>query len=329
MRGFQRAWPEVEGLIHTKSPAVYASTENEMAEAYARLVSSPPDLARGEALVSGMRQQLAPFVANATYGLLDATVIMLREGLEALLVIAALVAFVRRAGRPDQERWIWSGSAAGVLVSVVVAFAAQSLFSQASAAVGRELVEGIVGLVAAAMLFYVSFWLHQKSKLGVWQQYIRERSSAALASNSVLSMAVIAFLAVFREGAETVMFYLGIAPSISTADLLGGIGLGVGILLVLGIAFMVLGLRVPLRPFFLASSILIYYLGFKFVGSGIHALQVAGALPATPAPLPANEILGLFPTWQTFIPQLALLLVAMGIAAYSMWPRARAARVTA
>jgi high-affinity iron transporter len=319
LRGFQRAWPEVEGLVRAKSPAVYAGTENAMAEAQARLGSTPPDPGRAHDLIATIRSQLAPLAEESvSYGVFDATIIMLREGLEALLVIAALLAFLQKAGRPEQQRWIWSGGLAGVALSVAVAFGAQAAFSRAGAALGSELVEGLTGLVGAAMLFYVSYWLHQKSRLGAWQRYIRERSGSALARNSVLSLAMIAFLAVFREGAKTVLFYLGIAPSIPLGDLLAGIGLGTGLLLVIGIALLALGLRLPLRPFFQASSLLIYYLGFKFVGTGIHALQVAGVLPATPAPLPANEVLGLFPTWQTVLPQLVLLVVALVIAAYSL-----------
>src|SRR5439155_16697323 len=207
-------------------------------------------------------------------------------------------AVLKKAGRPDQQPSTWSGSVDGVLLSIVVALSAQAGFSRAEAAIGRELLEGFVGLLAAATLFYVSYWLHQKSRMGAWQRYIHERSGAALARNSVLSLAMIAFLAVFREGAETVMFYVGIAPSIALGDLLAGIGLGTGLLLAVGVALLTLGLRLPLRPFFLASSLLIYYLGFKFVGTGLHALQVAGVLPATPGPLPASDVLGLFPTWQ-------------------------------
>ena len=322
LRAFQQAWPEVEGLIHAKSPAVYASTENAMAEAYARLISTPPDMARARELVTSMRHELAPFTEGSqSYGVFDAAIIMLREGLEALLVVAALLAFLTKAGRPDQQRWIWAGSAAGVGLSILVAIAAQAAFSRAGAAIGSELLEGITGLVAAAMLFYVSYWLHQKSRLGSWQRYIRERSTAALARNSVLSLAMIAFLAVFREGAETVLFYIGIASSIAATDLFAGIGLGTALLVVIGVALLTLGLRLPLRPFFLASSLLIYYLGFKFVGTGIHALQVAGVLPATPAPLPANEVLGLFPTWQTTLPQIALLMLAAGVVVYSLGRR--------
>lgn len=313
LREAQRLWPAVEGWVRARSAAVYTSTENAMAEASARLASRPPDLAGARKLVVEMRTALTPiFEEGTSYGVMDAAIIMLREGLEALLVIAALLAFLRRVGRTAEQRWIWIGSLGGVAASVAVAFGAQALFARAGAAIGSELVEGVVGLVAAAMLFYVSYWLHEKSRLGAWQRYIEARSTAALAGNSMLSLAAIAFLAVFREGAETVLFYLGIAPSISTADLFVGIVLGTAILAAVGVALLLLGLRLPLRPFFLASSLLIYYLGFKFVGTGIHALQVAGVLPATPAPLPTSEILGLFPTWQTAIPQF-LLLVGAGL----------------
>ena len=126
----------------------------------------------------------------------------------------------------------------------------------------------------------------------------------------MLSLALLALLAVFREGAETAVFYLGIAPSIAASDLALGLGLGVLTLVAIGAATMLIGLRIPLRPFFLASSVLIYYLGFKFVGMGLHALQVSGVLPATPAPLPGSDFLGVYPTWETALPQLLLLIGA-------------------
>jgi high-affinity iron transporter len=171
-------------------------------------------------------------------------------------------------------------------------------------------VEGIVGLSAAAMLFYVSYWLHSKARLGAWQEYIRARSTRALAGGSMASLALVAFLAVFREGAETAVFYLGIAPSITPGDLALGLGLAVLALALIGGVLLVVGQRLPLRPFFLASSVLIYYLGFKFVGTGLHALQVTGVIPATPAPLPGSDILGVYPTWETALPQLLLLVIA-------------------
>jgi high-affinity iron transporter len=243
---------------------------------------------------------------------------MLREGLEALLVVGALTAFLKRSGNAEKQSWIWGGAGVGVVLSVGLAVVLQLVFTRAGSGLGRELVEGSVGLFAAAMLFYVSYWLHSKAKLGAWQSYIRERSTAALAGGSMLSLGLVALLAVLREGAETAIFYLGIAPSIAATDLALGLALGVVSLIGVGVGVMFIGVRLPLRPFFLASSVLIYYLGFKFLGAGLHALQVAGVLPATPAPVPSSDILGVYPTWETVLPQLVLLLVALGIVWFSL-----------
>jgi high-affinity iron transporter len=313
---FERNWPAAEGLVKAKSPATYTATEDDIASVEALLERQPPREDEASQILGRMRDRLAPIVAGgANYGMFDAFVIMLREGLEALLVIGALTAFLQRTGNRDKQHWIWGGAALGVVLSIVLAVVLQQVFSRAEAGLGSELVEGLVGVGAAAMLFYVSYWLHSKSRLGAWQRYIHERSSAALARGSMVSLTLIALLAVFREGAETAVFYLGIAPSIAPADLIAGLVLGVAALVVVGFLLLLVGLRLPLRPFFLASSLLIYYLGFKFVGTGVHALQVAGVVPATPAPLPGSDVLGVYPTWETALPQVVLLLAA-GLVVY-------------
>jgi high-affinity iron transporter len=314
VKSFEKEWPASEGLVKVKSPAAYAATEDDMANVEAMLSGATPRFADADATLVRMRDRLAPIAeAGASYGIFDAFVIMLREGLEALLVVGALAAFLKRSGNSDKQHWIYGGAGVGVVLSIVLAVVLQQIFARAEVGLGGELVEGIVGLSAAAMLFYVSYWLHSKARLGVWQQYIRQRSSAALAGGSMLSLSVVALLAVFREGAETAVFYLGIAPSIAPRDLLVGLGLGVLALAAIGTAVLVIGVRLPLRPFFLASSVLIYYLGFKFVGTGVHALQIAGVIPATPAPLPGNDVIGIYPTWETALPQLLLLLAACAV----------------
>jgi high-affinity iron transporter len=314
LRGFQIQWPSVEVTVKAKSPSAYAATEDDMASAEAMLSGAQPRDAEADAVLARMRDRLAPFAESGTnYGLFDAWVIMLREGLEALLVVGALTAFVKRSNNSDKQSWIWGGALVGIVLSVGLAVVLQQVFSRAGAGLGREVVEGSVGLFAAAMLFYVSYWLHSKSKLGAWQSYIRERGTAALAGGSMLSLSLVALLAVLREGAETAIFYLGIAPSIAPSDLVLGLGLGVLSLAGVGVAVMFIGLRLPLRPFFIASSLLIYYLGFKFLGTGLHALQVAGVLPATPAPVPSSDVLGVYPTWETALPQLVLVLAAVAI----------------
>ena len=223
-----------------------------------------------------MHADLAPIAAGSSYGMWDAAIILFREGFEALLVVAALVAFLQKSGNADKRRWIWMGGAAGIAASIVVAIMAQFILNRAMANVSREVLEGVIGLFAAAMLLYVGYWLHSKASLAGWQQYIHTQSTAAIERNNLFGLAFIAFLAVFREGAETVLFYIGIAPSISTADLLTGLGVGAAGLVVLAVVMLVLGVRLPIRPFFMVATVLIYYLCLKFVGMGIHALQITG-----------------------------------------------------
>ncbi len=315
---FRQEWPIVEGLVAAKSPAVYESTENNMAKAYGLLTQAVPDTAGARETILKMKADLAPFSESELhYGVFDAAIILLREGLEALLVVAALMAFLKRSGNEDKKNWIWAGSAAGIAVSFLVAMIINVAFTKTTAGANRELLEGITGLVAAVMLLYVSFWLHSKASLGAWHKYISDSVSGALARNSLYSLALLAFLAVFREGAETVLFYIGIAPGISTANLLTGVGLATASLVVIGSLILFLGVRIPVGPFFRITSLLIYYLAFKFVGTGIHALQVAGKLPATSAEfLPSNGILGLYPTWQTTVVQIALVGIALGVLLY-------------
>jgi high-affinity iron transporter len=128
---------------------------------------------------------------------------------------------------------------------------------------------------------------------------------------------MLSFLAVFREGAETAVFYLGMASSITLENLLLGLGLGLALLVVAAVLMLVVGMKLPLRPFFQVAGLLVYYLGFKFLGTGIHALQVAGMLPTSPIPvLPPLPVIGFYPTWETALPQLALLAAALAAFLY-------------
>ncbi len=312
LREFREGWPDVEGAVAAKDGAAYKRSENLMAGAADDLAAQPPRTATALTAIEQLGEGLEPFVAESlSYGIFDAAAILLREGLEALLVIAALLAFLQKSGNADKRIWIWGGGIAGVLVSILGAILIQRFFSSVITGANREVIEGITGLVAAVMLFYVSFWLHRRTQIQGWQRYIREKTSAALATGSLFSLATLAFLAVFREGAETTLFYIGIAPSIAQRDLWIGLLIAMAILAIAGIAIMVLGRRLPLRPFFQITSLLIFYLGFKFIGAGIHALQVAGVLPAsTSGYLPSVGVIGLYPTWESTTLQVIMLVIA-------------------
>ena len=252
----------------------------------------------------------------AAYGPFDAAIIIFREGMEAMLVVVALLAFVRRSGNGDRARWIWGGAAAGIGASIALGVTVNAILGQAFSGEDSELLAGVTGLLAAAMLLYVSYWLHSNSSLRAWQTYVSDRATRALAAGSLYGLAALAFLAVFREGGETVLLFLGMAGGIATGDLLIGLASGATVLGLVGLALTIAGLRVPLRPFFFAASALTFYLCVKFVGTGIHELQEAGVVPERVSDfLPASDLLGLYPTWQSTAPQLVLVAVALAVVA--------------
>jgi high-affinity iron transporter len=310
---FQMTWLAVEGQVKTRSDADYRQTENDLARV-ANLVAQKSS--ESLAVIDRMSSRLAPYAeGNQNYGIFDAAIILLREGLEAMLVIVALLAFLKQSGNGHQTRWVWAGVAAGIALSLVIGIAIQAAFASVITPANRELIEGITSLVAAGMLIYMSYWMHSKSSTVAWNRYIQQRSTAALATGSLTGIAALAFLSIFREGAETVLFYAGMAASISLTDLLIGMGIATVLLVVLGVLLVRAGLRIPISLFFSIASVLVFYLCFKFLGVGIHALQVAGVVPATTVPfLPESSFFGLYLTLETTIPQLVLLVVAIGVA---------------
>lgn len=321
MEQFRKSWIDVEGLVLTQSGKIYADAERDMVDAYAWLSAAPPDLERGLQTVERMQAYLAPLTGKTAYGVIDAATILLREGLEALLVVVALLGFLKKAGQPEKSKWIWGGVGAGLLVSCFLAVAVKLLIGTGAFGHNNFLIAGWTGLFAAVMLIWVSYWLHDKSNIADWNRYIREKSSAALATGNLFSLATLAFLAIFREGTETVLFYIGMASSITMRDLVLGLGLGVALLSLLAVAMLKIGLKVPLRPFFLVSSLLVFYLGFKFTGMGIHGLQLAGLLPAKVVPyLPSIDFLALYPNWQSTIPQMLLVAGAIGLIIWNRRP---------
>lgn len=136
-------------------------------------------------------------------------------------------------------------------------------------------------------------------------------------TGSLWSLAILSFLAVFREGTETVLFFIGMASSIHISSLLIGIAIGIFVLIVLSYLILKVGLKIPMRPFFLVSSILMFYLCFKFPGMGIHGLQLAGVLPATHLSIPTVDFFTIYPSWESIIPQVVLLVIAVILAVWN------------
>ncbi|MEC0241707.1 FTR1 family iron permease [Paenibacillus dokdonensis] len=313
MNKFIAAWPSVEGEVRISSPALYTEVENQMSEVSGYLLSSPPRDKEALALIEEMKTSLTPIAGSHSYTVWDAALVLLREGLEAILVIAALLSYLKRSGNSAGRKYIWSGAGTGFVLSIILAVVLTYTISQAASGSAREMIEGITGLVAVIMMITVGQWLHNKSNTKAWNQYVGKQVSNALAKGSLWSLFSVALLAILREGAETTIFYVGMASSIPMLQLILGVVIALVILAILGYAIIVLSASLPLRAFFLGATLLIYYLVFRFLGDSIHSLQVAGRLSAhSQSSLPSISWLGMYPTWETFIPQMIIL-------AYIVW----------
>lgn len=308
LQEFLITWPAVEGEIQTRNGTLYKQLENNIPIIAGKLSSTNPDLDTHKSELEQYKQEIS-MLQQKEYTAWDAALIMLREGLEALLVVSALIAFLKKTNNNRFEKWIWLGAVAGVILSVITAVIINKIFSTAMAGTNREILEGITGIIAVLMMIGVGIWLHQKSNLTAWNRYINKQMGHALSTGSVLSMALISFLSIYREGAETIIFYSGMAPSITTEKLLTGIGIAVGILLLFTVLFIKFSTKIPINPFFKVATILIYVLAFKILGMSIHALQLTNVLDTSLIKkLPIIDSLGFFPTWETIIPQLVLIM---------------------
>ncbi len=259
---------------------------------------------------------------NAGSVFLNSFGILLREGLEALLICTALAAAAAKAGSRHGVRAIWQGAAAAIVVSIATALAVDRVLHLTEA--DQEAIEGVTMLLASAVLFYVSYWLLSKLQVARWMEYLRNRTINA---DSRWAMGGVAFLAVYREGAETVLFYRALAGIGAGFPMWGGIAAGVVVMVAIGTAVLRYGTRLPIRPLFTLTGLLLYYLAFVFAGRGVHELQEAGWISET-ALMNGPRIgpLGIYPTLETMTAQFVLLGLAIvaGVVILMSWKRAKA-----
>ncbi len=296
----------LEAAVAARNPRRKADIESGFAHIRGLIVSGKPadTVAEAvEALKARIRQAAA--LLDQDHGrwgaFLNGLILIVREGFEAILIVTALVVYLLKSGHRDKVGVVYRASAVALVASVLTAVAIRTLFTLSPR--HQETLEGAAMLLATAVLFYVSYWLTSKAEADRWQRYVRTRVQAALGTGSLVALWSAVFLAVYREGAETVLFYeallAGSGPGEGTAVLAG---LGVGSL-ALVLIFLVLrsgALRIPIGPFFTVTSVLLYYLAFVFAGRGIRELQESGLVGATPTSwIPTWEFLGLYPTWES------------------------------
>lgn len=239
--------------------------------------------------------------------------ILLREGLEALLVIAALAAFLQRAGEGHRRGALLWGSLAALLASLAAAWIFDRFFGGAH----DDLTEAIVMLVAAVLLLYVSGWLWLRRDPQGWKSHLQRQADRALQGDGPWLLAGIAFLAVFREGAETILFLHAVAAEAETgaSGMLLGLAAAAVLLALIYLAMTKLALRLPLRPVFTATSAILFLLGLRFIGGALQEFQEIGWVPYDDVGLPAWAVqAGFNPTIQAIGLQAVLLLGAITFA---------------
>jgi high-affinity iron transporter len=259
---------------------------------------------------------------SASEAFLQSLLIILREGFEAILVVGAVVAFLLKTGHRERLRSIWMGIVLALVASGLTAVVLRTVLSAIPAS--QEIIEGLTLLVAVAVLFSVSYWLISRVEAAKWQAFIREKVNNALEHGGGRALAFVAFLAVYREGAETALFYQALFNEGAHVVLPISLGIVTGFagLAVIFTLFYRFGVRIPLRPFFSVTSVLLYYMAFVFMGKGIKELQEGNAVPiSTIHGFPTVEALGLYPTWQTLLAQMVLLALFVFAVAKTFWPK--------
>jgi high-affinity iron transporter len=319
----------IEPMLATRDKALLAEVEAAMIalRAQAGSQASVADVQAHAAAVEKLFDRAEIALENrgdstgATTAFVGSLTILLREGLEALLLVIAMVAFLRKSDRLEAMPYVHAGWIGALLAGVATWLVATRLIEVSGAS--RELTEGFAALVAAAALVSVGIWMHGKSQADAWQRYIRAQMSQALSRGSAWFLFLLAFLIVYREAFETVLFYAALwSQGDHPAVLAGG---ATAIVALAGIGWLMLrySRKLPFGKFFGISALLMAVLAVVLAGKGVAALQEAGWLPLTLVHAPSIDLLGVHPTMQGLLAQLAVLVVLLAGFAWN----ARGARV--
>jgi high-affinity iron transporter len=311
--------------VETDVRARNAALAGELEDAFAALRTRAAAGASGEELeaiharlLSGLERaerQVADR-GSSTNLFMQSFVLLLREGFEAILIVAALMTFLAKAGATARRRHVAQGAWAAVAASALTAVLVEALFELTPGQ--REAFEGVTLLLATAVLFYVSYWLLTKFEVAKWNAFVKGRMQEALQTGSGFALSSVAFLAVYREGFETILFYKALLTSGSspgaggsgTAAVVGGLLVGAVALVMVYVAIYRFGLKVPLRPFFGISGAMLYYMAFVFAGKGVADLQEAGLVKTSVIEwAPRIPVLGIYPTLESLALQLLLIVL--------------------
>jgi len=284
--------------------------------------ASPQDIQKRRQEIDVKLDQAALILArddslSGYYLFANSALIILREGLEAALILAAIIAMLKVMGATEVIRYIHLGWMLALVAGGLTWLATETVLTLSGR--HRESMEGFISVFAAVALFYVGYWLHTRSEVRKWRDFIEQKVRAGISTRRVLALTGISFFAVYREAFEVVLFYqaLWLQNEGNHGPVLWGFAGGLAVLALATFAILKLGLKLPLKYFFGATGTLLYIMAFIFAGNGVKDLQAALWLPTTPLSFPSQiPILGIYPTVETLAAQGAMVIAFV---ATSLW----------
>ncbi len=296
--------------------------------------AEPAPAAAAETQAAEVTQAAAETTTGTSVGtaiaiFLGAFGIILREGLEAILIVGAIIAYLVKSGNKEGTKAVYIGSVLGVAASFIMAGILNHLLARsAEYHMSQEVIEGIAALTAVVVLFYVSNWMVSKAESQAWTNYIESKVQSSASTGNMAALVFTAWLAVFREGAEVILFYQPMLAEGRPDMVWLGFGVGVVALVFVFLAIRYLSIKLPLKPFFMGTSILMAAMSISFLGAGIKEL-IEGAVfeefelidlswvsnsPSWLSWIPYNDVLdvlGIYPLVGTIVPQLILLAITI------------------
>ena len=317
----------LETAVGSRSQSRKARLESHFTDLVGRMQAGADDeeiesaVATMETDFQAAAADLSSAAQSALALLFNSFIIIVREGVEAILIIMAIVAYLIKTGHEDKVRTIYSGVFWAIVVSIALAVLLKGVFHISGA--GQEILEGVTMLVAMVVLFSVSYWLISKVQAKKWEKYIRGQVEDSLSTGSMGGLWFAAFLAVVREGGETVLFYQALVSGSTSAGLtwiVGGFVLGCALLVVLYLGLRYSALKLPLKPFFAVTGAILFYMAFMFAGKGMVELIEGNVLdPTILSWMPTVPTLGIYPYAEALVPQVVLVMAAAG----ALWVFAR------
>ena len=256
-------------------------------------------------MISNAQSMLGEKEFSAWLAFLLSFSIILREGLEAFLVIVTILGIIRSLKLPKASLWVHSGWMSAIALGFLLWLAAERLFTFTGAQ--REVMEGAIALFAVGVLLYVGFWMHSKSEAGKWQAYVKSKINVLARKENMLGLAFLSFLVVFREAFESVLFLSALNMEVGDQhqfSFISGIVVAFVLLLVISVLLLRFSKKIPITQLFKYSALIISFLAVVLIGKGVHSLQEAGIISITIFPVDLRwSLIGLYPTWESILSQ--------------------------